>query len=112
MSGVEFATSHATESHLYADATGKRLLIWGGTPKQQMDFLTQHAAEHPGVSIETADANGKWLVRYPVGKGGVLGLPEPVFRETFWSRLGLGAQKLMKAPNPTRAADAFKTIVQ
>lgn len=108
VSGLDFAATHPTEAHLYSDTDGKHLTLWGGTPQQQTDFLTQHAAEHPNTTVDGTDASGKWMVRYPIDKNGNVGTPIPVRDNGF---LGF-FQSLKLAPDPKNLKEAFKSLIQ
>lgn len=109
---AEFIQSHGSEPHLYADAGGKRLTLWGSSYPEQLKFLAAHAAEHPSSAIDGVSADGKWLIRYTIDSNGNVGTPKPVYSDTFLNRLGITPRELVKAPTPTTLASAFKSVIQ
>jgi|CXWL01.1.fsa_nt_gi hypothetical protein len=98
-SGLEIPTS---EPHIYADATGKELFVYGGTPQEQTDVVLKYLNKNPKGTIFSADPSGNYRIPWYLTKEGVTSGP-PMRAAGFLGFLS----GLIKAPSP----EDFKTNI-
>ena len=92
------------EPHIYADAGGKHLFVYGGSPQNKMIAVMEYLTKHPDKIVFSSDNNDTVRIPWRLVNGELAVAGNPVQTSGFFGFF----KSFMKAPAPDEFAKIIK----
>ncbi|HCR52505.1 TPA: hypothetical protein DIV48_02535 [Candidatus Kaiserbacteria bacterium] len=93
-----------TEPHIYGDEGGQQILVYGGTPQEQLKAMQDFLIKNPGKVVFGTDPSGKYRIPWGLVEGELSPIGQPVRTSGFFGFFS----SFMEAPG----ADELKQLIK